>query len=263
MAELFVKQAKEYSESRPTYPQQLFDFIASKTPSHNLAWDVGTGTGQAALSLAAIYDNVIATDTSPAQLELAAPHPNITYRCTTAAVTMDELHTKVGSQSTFDLVAVAQAMHWFDRPAFYDRAKWLLKKPGGVLAAWCYTTPEVDAAVDAVFHRFYTVDSRPYWDSARGLVDRKYETVEFPFEPVDGLEDTGPVRFNAEKEMDLEGFFTYLRSWSAYQTAKEKGVELLTGEVIDRFTAAWSRDGVTQKTVVFPVYLRVGKVGSS
>ncbi|XP_042020335.1 putative methyltransferase DDB_G0268948 [Salvia splendens] len=263
MAELFVKQAKEYSESRPTYPQQLFDFIASKSISNDLAWDVGTGTGQAALSLAAIYNNVITTDTSPAQLELAAPHPNITYRCTTTVVAMDELQTKVGSQSTFDLVAVAQAMQWFDRLAFYDRAKWLLKKPGGVLAAWCYTTPEVVATIDAVFHIFYTVDSQPYWDSARGACGRKYETAEFPFEPVDGHKDTWPVPFNAEKEMDLEGFFTYLRSWSAYQTAKEKGVELLTGDVVDRFTAAWSGDGVTRKTKVFPVYLRIGKVGSS
>ncbi|KAL1569399.1 putative methyltransferase [Salvia divinorum] len=263
MAELFVKQAKEYSEGRPTYPKQLFDFIASKTPSHNLAWDVGTGTGQAAISLAAIYNNVIATDTSPKQLELAAPLPNITYHCTTAAVTMEELQTKIGSQSTFDLVTVAQAMHWFDRPTFYHRVKWLLKKPGGVLAAWCYTTPEVNAAVDAAFQKFYAGDSKPYWDSARGLVDQKYETIDFPFKAVDGLGHTGPFRFNAEKEMDLEGYFMYLRSWSAYQTAKEKGVELLTGDVVDRFTAAWSQDRVTRKTVVFPIFLRIGKVGSS
>ncbi|XP_057787359.1 uncharacterized protein LOC131004667 [Salvia miltiorrhiza] len=261
MAELFVKQAKEYSEGRPNYPKELFDFIASNTPSHHLAWDVGTGTGQAALSLAAIYDDVVATDTSPKQLELAAKLPNITYHCTTAVVSMEELQTKIGSQSTFDLVTVAQALHWFDLPAFYHRVKWLLKKPDGVIAAWCYTTPEVNAAVDAVFQRFYAVDSGPYWDSARNLVDRKYETIDFPFEPAGGLRHTGPFRFNAEKVMDLEGFFTYLRSWSAYQTAKEKGVELLTRDVVDRFTAAWFEDGVTRKTVVYPIYLRIGKVG--
>lgn len=48
-AKLFIKQAKEYSVSRPNYPVELFRFIASKTPAHDLAWDVGTGTGQAAL----------------------------------------------------------------------------------------------------------------------------------------------------------------------------------------------------------------------
>ena len=51
MAELFVKQAKQYAEARPDYPEELFEFIASKTPSHDLAWDVGTGSGQAAGSV--------------------------------------------------------------------------------------------------------------------------------------------------------------------------------------------------------------------
>jgi len=51
MAKLFLKQAKQYADARPSYPPQLFQFIASKTPSHYLAWDVGTGSGQAAKSV--------------------------------------------------------------------------------------------------------------------------------------------------------------------------------------------------------------------
>ena len=47
MAELFVEQAKEYADHRPTYPPELFRFIASTTPHHDLVWDVGTGSGQA------------------------------------------------------------------------------------------------------------------------------------------------------------------------------------------------------------------------
>jgi len=43
--------AKQYPDARPAYPPKLFQFIASKTPSHDLAWDVGTGTGQAAKSV--------------------------------------------------------------------------------------------------------------------------------------------------------------------------------------------------------------------
>ncbi|KAJ6425959.1 hypothetical protein OIU84_026522 [Salix udensis] len=51
MAELFVNQAKQYAETRPSYPQELFQFIASKTPTHDLVYDVGTGSGQAARSV--------------------------------------------------------------------------------------------------------------------------------------------------------------------------------------------------------------------
>lgn len=51
MANLFLKQAKQYVATRPSYPPELFDFIASKTPRRDLAWDVGTGNGQAAASV--------------------------------------------------------------------------------------------------------------------------------------------------------------------------------------------------------------------
>lgn len=51
MADLFIKQGKQYSEARPSYPQELFQFITSKTPACDLAWDVGTGSGQAAVSV--------------------------------------------------------------------------------------------------------------------------------------------------------------------------------------------------------------------
>ena len=51
MANLFLKQAKQYVATRPVYPPELFDFIASKTPRRNMAWDVGTGSGQAPASV--------------------------------------------------------------------------------------------------------------------------------------------------------------------------------------------------------------------
>jgi SAM-dependent methyltransferase len=263
MAELFVKQAKHYSEGRPNYPPQLFSFIASKTPSHDLAWDVGTGSGQAARSLANIYKNVIATDTSPKQLEFAAKLPNISYKRTPPNMSMSELQQNIGPESSVDLITVAQAMHWFDLPKFYQQAKRVLKKPDGVIAAWCYTVPEVNPTVDSLFQSFYTIDSGPYWESPRELVDKKYETIDFPFGPVDGLEHNGPFRFNSEKVMDLEGYFTYLKSWSAYQTAKEKGVELLSDKVVEDFERAWNEDGEIEKIVTFPIYLRIGKVGPS
>ncbi|KAL0334365.1 UNVERIFIED_CONTAM: hypothetical protein Sangu_1592700 [Sesamum angustifolium] len=126
-----------------------------------------------------------------------------------------------------------------------------------------YTVPEVNPTVDSLFNRFYTIDAGPYWEAPRALVDQKYETIHFPFEPVDGLEHNGPFRFSSEKVMDLDSYFTYLRSWSAYQIAKEKGVELLTENVLENFKRAWNEDGKFQKTVIFPIYLRIGKVGAS
>ncbi|ESR34523.1 hypothetical protein CICLE_v10005866mg [Citrus x clementina] len=215
MAELFIKQAKQYAETRPNYPEELFKFITSKTTNHDLAWDVGTGSGQAAASLSGIFENVIGTETSPKQIEFATKLPNIRYELTSPAMSIAELEQNVAAQSTVDLVTIAQAMHWFDLPQFYNQVKW-------------------------------------------------YMTIDFPFEPVDGADSTGPFdRFVIEKTMDQEGYFTYIRSWSAYQTAKDKGVELLTENVIENFRRAWNEDGQSRKVVRFPIYLRIGKVGNN
>lgn len=51
MAQLFTKQAGTYALSRAIYPPSLFSFLASLTPHHALAWDVGTGNGQAAIQV--------------------------------------------------------------------------------------------------------------------------------------------------------------------------------------------------------------------
>ncbi|KAI5583726.1 hypothetical protein BDE02_06G034500 [Populus trichocarpa] len=262
MAELFVEQAKQYAETRPSYPQELFESIASKTPSRDLVWDVGTGSGQAARSLAGIYKNVIGTDTSLKQLEFAPKLPNVNYQQTPPVMSMGELEQTVSTQSSVDLVTIAQAMHWFDLPSFYQQVKWVLKKPHGVIAAWCYTIPEVNDSVDSVFNPFYSIDSDPYWEPQRKLVDNKYMSIDFPFEPVEGTDNTGPFKFVTEKMMDLDEYFTYIRSWSAYQTAKAKGVELLRDDVIESFKRAWNEDGHGQKVVKFPVHLKIGKVGN-
>lgn len=261
MADLFHKQAENYAVTRPSYPHELFQFIASKTQDKDLIWDVGTGSGQAAKHLAGIYKKVIATDTSQKQLNHAPKLPNIHYQVTSATMTMSELETHVAGQSTVDLVTIAQALHWFDLPTFYQQVKYVLKKPHGVIAAWCYTLPEVDESVDSVLFTFYA-NSKPYWDPARKLVEDKYSGIEFPFDPVDGVNHTGPFEFKTEQLMDLEGLLMYIRSWSAYQTAKEKGVEMLGDEVVEKFKKAWGNHDKHVKVVKYPVHLRIGKVGN-
>ncbi|KAL6987252.1 hypothetical protein U1Q18_013003 [Sarracenia purpurea var. burkii] len=261
--DLFQKQGNLYWKSRPNYPEELFQFIASKTPSHNLAWDVGTGSGQAAASLAEIYKNVIATDTSQGQLQFARKFPNVRYQHTPPNMSLAELKNLVSEQSSVDLVIVAQALHWFDLPTFYHQVKWVLKKPHGVIAAWCYTNPEVNEAVDSIFRRIYFVDSRPYWSPGRNWVVDKYTNIDFPFEPVgDGVDHTGPFEFKTEKVMDLEEYLTYTQSASASQSARDKGVELLNDGVVEEFKRAWDEDGNGPKVVKFPIYLRIGKVGN-
>ncbi|KQK04108.1 putative methyltransferase DDB_G0268948 [Brachypodium distachyon] len=261
MANLFLKQAKQYAATRPAYPPELFEFIASKTARHDLAWDVGTGSGQAIAPLAKLYKEVVGTDTSAQQLSYAPPLPNVRYVHTPADLPLAGIHAAVAPPSSVDVITVAQAFHWLDLPRFYADARSVLRAPHGVLAAWCYTEPRVDAggAVDAAFWRLYEA-SQPHWAPNRKMVDDEYRSVEFPFDPVDGEAHTGPFEFSTERRMDLDDYLTYISSWSAYQTAKDKGVELLDEATVREFAAAWGGDRGVVKTVRYPVFLRIGKV---
>ncbi|KAG5555837.1 hypothetical protein RHGRI_006477 [Rhododendron griersonianum] len=286
MADLFHRQAKNYAESRPTYPEELYEFIASKTPNHDLVWDAGTGSGQAAKSNSYSFSycfsyvfvlfmflilqfEEVGTDTSQEQLDYAPKLPNVRYQRTPPNIPMSELESSVAPSGTVDLVTIAAALHWFDLPTFYQQVKQVLKKPHGVIAAWTYTIPEANddyplanEKFDALFRQFYA-DSQPYWNPARKLTDDKFRGIDFPFEPVgDGANHTGPFEFTTDWVIDLESFLTFIRSWSAYQTAKEKGVELLRDDVVESFKRAWSEDGVDQRVVKTPIYLRIGKVGN-
>ncbi|PKA58531.1 hypothetical protein AXF42_Ash008818 [Apostasia shenzhenica] len=264
MADLFRKQAQNYAAARPTYPPELFRYIASKCPSGRLAWDVGTGSGQAAASLATLFDSVVATDASPEQLSYAPAHllPNVRFVLTPPAIPLADVHRLIASPGAVDLVTVAQALHWFDLPAFYALARAVLRRPGGVLAAWCYLPPVVDGGeVDEIYRRVYE-SLAPYWAPERKMVEEEYAAVEFPFEAVEAEKGTGPVRgFAAEREMAAGDFLEYVRSGSAYQTARENGVELLRPEVVEELVRAWGMDGKEVQKVRFPISLRIGRVG--
>ncbi|XP_021746980.1 putative methyltransferase DDB_G0268948 isoform X2 [Chenopodium quinoa] len=218
---------------------------------------------QSYTQLAELYKNVVGTDISATQLECAPELPNVKYIQTPQILSVNDVEQMIAPESSVDLITVAQAMHWFDLSKFYEVVRWALKKPNGIIAAWCYTTPLVNEEVDAVFWPFYKGFSGPGWEETTKAVDDKYRSIHFPFEPVDGLADTGPFEFKNEKVMSLEDYFAYIRSWSAYNAAKEKGVEMLTDEQVERLKHAWMNDGKNEKVVKFPVYLRMGKVGDS
>lgn len=53
----FSNHSQQYAQYRPKYPAELYAFLASLAPARSLAWDCGTGNGQAALGLAKHFDD--------------------------------------------------------------------------------------------------------------------------------------------------------------------------------------------------------------
>jgi SAM-dependent methyltransferase len=94
----FSGHAPAYSSHRPHYPQALFRFLAAAAPARESAWDCGCGNGQAALGLAALFDQVWATDASAQQIAVATPHPRVTYRTAQAEASgLASISTEVSS----------------------------------------------------------------------------------------------------------------------------------------------------------------------
>lgn len=244
--DLFSGHAASYAQSRPTYPAVLFEWLAAQCAKHELAWDAGCGNGQAALALASHFDQVVATDPSAAQIAMAPAHPRVEYR-------VEPAEAPSLADESVDLVTVAQAYHWFDHARFGTQVQ-RITKPGGLVAVWTYGLSIVSAEVDAVYRGLYDGTLGPWWSPERADVENGYRDLPFPFEPVD------PPMFAMTLDWTLAQYLDYLRSWSANQRyLRETGVDAVEA-IAPAMTRAWGDGGQQQRTVTWPLKLRVGRV---
>ena len=222
----------------------MFSYLASLCDRHDLAWDCGTGNGQAALGLAGHFAAVLATDASAEQLAHAHPHPRVTYRRTREAA------SELPSASA-DLVAAAQAFHWFDAAAFFGEAR-RVARPAGVVAIWCYGLPRVSPEIDSRLRRFHDTTVGPDWPSGRTQVTALYRTVAFPF-----AEPAAPA-FTIERSLELTDFGRYVGTWSAVARHRARTGRDPVPDLLQQLLPAWGPS--TARPVTWPIGLRVGRV---
>lgn len=126
----FSAVASHYAAARPEYPDALFEALAEAAPRGARVWEPGCGSGQATRGLAARFAHVHATD--PSAQQIARHWARQGAGNVTLAVEPGE-RTAL-ADGAVGLVAVAQALHWFDLDAFFAECARVLA-PGGVLAA--------------------------------------------------------------------------------------------------------------------------------
>ena len=241
----FSAQASEYARYRPHYPGELFAYLASVSPGRQLAWDCGTGNGQAARGLVRHFDCVVASDASADQVAQAAAHERIEYRIERAEEVSLEDHS-------VDLVTVAIAVHWFDLEQFY-RAVRRVAAANGVLAVWTYHLPVIEPGIDRVLEHYYRGVLAGYWPEQMGYVDARYQTLPFPFDPLQ------PPKFAMRSDWDLDHLSGFLVSWSAtrkYQQANGRHpLSVIWAELVE----AWGEPS-QRRRIRWPLHLRVGRV---
>lgn len=240
----FSKHSKQYAQHRPQYPDEIYAYLASIAPGNSLAWDCGTGNGQAAIGLAKYFDQVHATDASAEQISHAHRHKNVDYHVEPAE------HVSLNTSSA-DLVTVAVAIHWFNFDEFYREVKRVLK-PSGILAAWTYSLPEISPEVDVLIHQYYGEILRGYWPERIHYLEERYETIPFPFEEI------VPPAFVMEINWNLIQFAGFLDSWSATQRYKAQTGRHPLDIIWHQLKEAWGNEN-EPRLIRWPLHFRIGQ----
>lgn len=238
----FSNHAKQYATFRPVYPKALYDFIFSQVKKFDTVWDCGTGNGQVARDLAVKFKKVLATDISDKQLANAYQTENIFYSIAGEETTFPDRQ--------FDLITVAQAIHWFDINKFYKEVNRVANKDA-LLAVWGYSLLSVTPEIDAVLKHFYTKVVGPYWDKERKLIDDHYKSIPFPFNEIQSPE------FKFSFDWEIEEFRGYISTWSSVQKYIHANQINPVEKFMKEIKPLWKNE---QQSVNFPLFLRVAKI---
>jgi len=244
MIDNFSSQSDKYARYRPLYPDNLFEYIYSELKRKENVWDCGTGNGQVARHLAEHFNNVYASDISESQINHAQHAPNIKYSVQPAEATNFE-------SNQFDLIVVAQAIHWFDFERFYGEVR-RTAKTNGLICVIGYGRITISKELDDIITDFYHNVVRDYWDKERKYVDDEYRTIPFPFEEVKS------PKFENRLSWNFEHLIGYLSTWSAVKhyvgQHGNNPVDLLK----IKLQAVWREDEI--KEVCFPILIRLGRI---
>ncbi|MCG6915569.1 class I SAM-dependent methyltransferase [bacterium BMS3Abin03] len=244
----FSKLAGTYSKYRPYYPSTLYEYLASCCNNHELAWDCGTGNGQAAIELAGYFDKVYATDASKEQIGNAEKHAKIIYSIEPAGKV--SLRT-----SSADLVTVAVAVHWFDFDKFYSEVNRILK-PGGIIAVWAYHLPIISSGVDSVLKKYYKENLKGYWPERFHYLDECYRTLPFPFN------ELTPPEFKIKVKWNLDQLAGFLSSWSGTKNYVEATGHSPILDIWDDLNDAWGEEN-HKHSIEWLLHMRIGKISQT
>ncbi|MBF7730433.1 class I SAM-dependent methyltransferase [Pseudomonas sp. N040] len=244
---LFGEKAGAYASFRPAYPAQLFDWLAAHSPGRQRALDIGCGNGQASQALLSRFDQVLACDSSLAQLAEARRQPALQLFAADAR--------KLPLQpASLELVIVAQALHWFAGPAFFAEVGRVLK-PGGLFCAWCYSLMQINPALDALIEELHGELLKGYWPAGRASVDAGYSDIQSGFAQI-------PVPpFSIQLDWSFAHMLGYLRTWSAVQLWQREHARDPLALFRTRLSEAWG-DTQQRHLVSWPLHFVAGHPGN-
>ena len=133
--EKFTNKVGDYVKYRPSYPEELIDYLINQAglSQNSVIADIGAGTGKLTKLLGDKVSKVFAVE----------PNLNMRLACeqycqdfsSIAAIDGDAENTTLSNHSV-DFITVAQAFHWFDRQKTKLEFQRILKTRGKVILIW-------------------------------------------------------------------------------------------------------------------------------
>ncbi|MEX0681014.1 MAG: methyltransferase domain-containing protein [Balneolales bacterium] len=152
--------------------------------------------------------------------------------------------------NVFDLITVAQAIHWFDFDRFYNEAYRTIKNRG-ILALIGYGLISTFHPADQILDDFYQNIVGPFWDKERTYIEKKYQTIPFPFNEI---ESPG---FSINYEWTFDQVIGFLDTWSAVGHYRKRTGKDPVDRIYHDLKACW---GGNVHKVSFPVFVRIGRI---
>jgi SAM-dependent methyltransferase len=235
-------KAAGYLSARPTYPKSLYDYIYQYNRKHNgsetsstLCIDIGCGPGEATRDLGKYFDSVVGVEPSQVMIEAGNnARPDSGEKTNIQFVRGDDTSFEsLFPAKSVDVIASAQAAHWFKYPDFLDAAHRVLK-PNGTLAIWGYVdhvfVGHPEASRISLEYAYGNSHMGPYWEQVgRNRLRAMYaETVGplkdnfFDIEKFDNtnLDLTPGEVFEMSKTTSLRNVKDYMKTSSAYHNWK-------------------------------------------
>lgn len=249
-----TEYATEYTVVRPTYPAELFDWLAATAPTTGHAWDAGTGGGELAVQLAERFDRVTATDSNADMLASARVDPGVTYRQLTS-----ESAAETFTPGSVDVVTSGMAAHWFDLDVFYETSRAALA-PGGLMALIGFyffdveNGSEVENGIGDHITNWYLDKMTGYESPQLTLLRTGYQDLAFPFEDIE------TPAFEMTADWNLGQLAAFLSNWIVIKRAREAGVDVLA-ELIPELARLWPKSTDEVLQIRWPLFLRAATFG--
>lgn len=237
----FNIKSGNYKEARPIYPLELFELFNQLSYSKIRAWDCACGSGQVAVTLDLYFKEVYATDLNENQVMNSYGSDSIHY-------SVQNSEDTIFPDNYFDLICVAQAMHWFDLDKYFKEVKRLLKT-GGLFTCFGYSFFKISPEIDNIIKENFLDPIKPYWSEKNRIIWNGYKDVEFPFKKIKTPKIEMKVNWNLNQLID------YMKTWSAYKRYDESNIIDISMDLKSSLINIWPMEEIKEINMDFCLYV--------